>query len=89
MNKGSEFAAPHAAVQIFAAHHETRDQISWRIREHEKALGVTPGCGQQPFIVRVATDHPMQNDDISRLNLLRRQRDVNDPAFDAIRCACL
>ena len=38
------------------------------------------GSGKQPLIVRVAAHHSMQDDDVGRLDLVGRGRNIHEPA---------
>src|SRR5829696_1281681 len=44
--------------------------------EHQQSLGMVGCRGQQTFVVGIAAHHPMQHNDVVRLDLVRRGRNV-------------
>jgi hypothetical protein len=46
-----------------------RHGIAWRVAEHDLPAGVVGGRAEQSRVVRVAAHDPVQDDDVSRLNL--------------------
>jgi hypothetical protein len=50
--------------------------------EHQQPAGLAPGSTEQPLVVGVTADHPVQQDNVGSVDVFGLQRDVDEPAFN-------
>jgi len=60
-----------------------RARVPRRMAEDEQPPGTCGGRSEEAFVIRIAADHPVQYDDVGRLDRVRVGGDVVQPALHA------
>jgi hypothetical protein len=85
MGEHSEFPSPNSKADVLGGDEQPRNGVASRVTEDQQAASVCGGRPEQPLVVGIAADHPVENDNVGRLDGVGVDGDVVQPPPHATR----
>jgi hypothetical protein len=88
VHEGPKLATKNSKEDVLHTNKQARDAVARRVAENEQSACVGCRSNQQSFVVGVATDNPVQDNDVGRFHAIRVRGNVVQLPVRAVRKIC-